>query len=78
MHHNRRTSLPIGPGWLADETSKRLTTQGAQTTGHFMAFLIENPHGLIGLKLSSDVCNSNQKQGGTFVAQRLAGTTINF
>ena len=29
--------------------------------GHFIAFLIEDPHGLIGLKLSGDVRNSNQK-----------------
>jgi hypothetical protein len=61
MHHNWRTPLAIGPRWLFNKTSKRLATEGAQAPGHFIAFLIEDPHGLIGLKLSGDVRNSNQK-----------------
>jgi hypothetical protein len=76
MNHNRRAPLPLSPRWLFHKTSKGLTTKGAQATGHFTAVLIKNQHGLIRLELPCEIRNPHQKQGGAFVAERLAGTAI--
>ena len=61
MNHHRRAPLPISPRRLFHKTSKGLTTERAQTSGYFMAFLIKNLHRLVGLKLPLEIRNPNQK-----------------
>ena len=61
MNHHGRAPLPISPRGLFHKTSKGLTTEGAQATSHFIAVLIQNLHGLVGLELPHEIRNPYQK-----------------
>lgn len=72
MNNNRGVSFALRLVWAIQEASKGLTTEGAQTSSHFLFLGIKNQDRLIGLELSFQLNDSDEEQGGSFVAKRFA------